>query len=78
MKTILLGQEGFAHNINKDWLKPANIKEREEFINHIGIEKFNQAIKDIRGHTYFLVTILDHAPDYIKEKIKNYSRIKTL
>lgn len=75
--TVLVGAEGAAEIAREAWQRPATEEERRQFINDRckGDEQlFNNSLVDGTGRPYWLLTILETAPESVQAKARQYAR----
>ncbi len=75
--TLLVGAEGAAEIEKQPWVRPATDDEKQEFVERIcqGDERrYRNALIDGKGRPYFLLTVLDNAPESIQVNAKSFAR----
>lgn len=75
--TLLVGAEGVAEIVDEPWQRQATEEERRAFVASQckGDEQlYRKSLMDATGRPYWLLTILENAPDYVQEKAKRVAR----
>lgn len=72
MITLLLGAEGCSETEDQDWIREATPKEAQTFGEEFAAKNPLTDLRDIwidrTGRPYFLMVILEHAPEEIKKQ----------
>jgi hypothetical protein len=75
--TLLVGAEGAALLDDKEWARPANDDEKHVFIQRAcksDGQIFRNSLVDQDGRPYFLMTVLENAPEEVQVKARSYCR----
>lgn len=75
--TLLVGAEGAAEIDGEPWARPATDEEKSAFIHFSCGEKediYQRSLTDSTSRPYFLVTILESAPEEVQVKARSYCR----
>jgi hypothetical protein len=75
--TLLVGAEGTAETEGEPWIRPATAEEQRAFIEQAckGDEGlYRDSLVDGTGRPYFLLTVLDNAPESVQAKAKRCAR----
>ena len=79
-RVVLLAAEGMAELDGVDWLRDASEEERTAFRqhHHLSEDEYRGIIIDRTGRPYWLVTLLENAPEIAKRKAATYARVRSL
>lgn len=75
--TLLVGAEGAAEIDGQPWARPATDEEKAAFLQFSCGENediYRRSLTDKTGRPYFLLTILESAPEEIQVKARSYCR----
>ena len=75
--TLLVGAEGASEIEGQSWVRTAIDVEKQEFIFRAckgSQDKYRNSLVDGTGRPYFLLTVLDTAPDEVKAKAMSFAR----
>ena len=77
---VLLAAEGMAEVEGAEWLRDATDEERLAFSQRhdLSDDQFRRLIIDHTGRPYWLVTLLQNAPEIAKQKAATYARVRSL
>jgi hypothetical protein len=75
--TLLVGAEGTAETDSQPWIRPATDEEERAFVAQAckgddGL--YRDSLIDGTGRPYFLLTVLDNAPEPVQAKAKRCAR----
>lgn len=75
--TLLVGAEGISETEGQPWIRPATDEENRDFVARAcrnDEERYRNSLVDLNGRPYFLMTVLDNAPEQVIAKAKRCGR----
>jgi hypothetical protein len=79
-RIVLLAPEGLQEVENEGWVRDASQEEIEAFKQRHGLteEEYRDIIVDGMKRPYWLVTVLEEAPEVAEQKAASYARVRSL